>query len=147
MKRIFTSGIVATALVVASFGAASFAASGKQSVVVSLDGEAGLPMKVDVDKTAIKAGVVEFNVKNVAIGTDHEVVLVKLTGSIADIVVDPKTHRIDEKTVDSMGEVSGLKPGDSGKLKVKLAAGQYVLLCNHKSHFDLGMAKPITVTN
>jgi uncharacterized cupredoxin-like copper-binding protein len=29
---------------------------------------------------------------------------------------------------------------------VTLAAGDYVLVCNHKSHFELGMYTPFTVT-
>jgi uncharacterized cupredoxin-like copper-binding protein len=54
--------------------------------------------------------------------------------------------RIDESKLKSMGEVAALKPGDTGTLKVKLAAGDYMLLCNHKGHFDAGMYTPITVT-
>jgi uncharacterized cupredoxin-like copper-binding protein len=39
-----------------------------------------------------------------------------------------------------------LKPGDEGHLKVKLVAGNYMLVCNHKEHYELGMATPFTVT-
>jgi uncharacterized cupredoxin-like copper-binding protein len=116
-------------------------------VQVSLDGEADQPMKIGVDTATVKAGTIEFDVKNVAIGTDHEVVLIKLQKKGQKITSDAKTHRIDEKKFTSMGEVGGLKPGNAGVLKVKLAAGDYVLLCNHKSHYELGMYTALTVTN
>jgi uncharacterized cupredoxin-like copper-binding protein len=54
--------------------------------------------------------------------------------------------RIDEGKLKSMGEVAGLKPGATGSLKVKLAAGDYLLLCNHKSHYHAGMYTAFTVT-
>jgi hypothetical protein len=41
---------------------------------------------------------------------------------------------------------AGLKPGDEGKLAVSLEAGDYLLLCNHKEHYELGMSTPFTVT-
>jgi uncharacterized cupredoxin-like copper-binding protein len=116
-------------------------------VHVSLLGEADQPMSVKTDATSIKAGKVEFIVTNDAIVTDHEVVLVKLSSKHQKIYADTKKHRIDEKKLESMGEVGGLKPGDKGTLKVKLTSGDYVLLCNHKSHYELGMATPFTVTN
>jgi uncharacterized cupredoxin-like copper-binding protein len=125
----------------------SFAATSPQTINVALAGEAEQPMKIDVDKKVLKAGVVEFLVSNEAIGTDHEMILVKLTNKDAEISADPKTHRINEKKLKSMGEVAGLKAGDKGKLEVKLAPGEYALICNHKSHYELGMAIRITVTN
>jgi uncharacterized cupredoxin-like copper-binding protein len=124
----------------------AFASTDVPVVKVSLLGEAGQPMSVKLDAAQVKAGQVEFVVSNDAIGTDHEVVLVKVKKD-EKIMADMKKHRVDEAKLDSLGEVGGLKPGDSGKLKVQLAAGEYVLLCNHKSHYELGMATHFTVTN
>jgi uncharacterized cupredoxin-like copper-binding protein len=87
---------------------------------------------------------VEFLVSNEAIGTDHEMVLVKLTNKDAEISTDPKTHRINEKKLKSICEVAGLKAGDRGKLKVSLTPCGYAVICNHKSHYELGMATRIT---
>jgi uncharacterized cupredoxin-like copper-binding protein len=116
-------------------------------VKVSLTGEADNPMGVALDVAQAKAGTVEFDVTNDAIGTDHEVVLVKLKSKDQAIAVDPAKDRIDEGKLKTMGEVAGLKPGATGKLKVKLAAGDYLLLCNHKSHYKMGMYTPFTVVN
>ncbi len=122
-----------------------FAAQSIQKVKIELAGEADQPMKIVVDSAPIKAGNVVFDVTNSAIGTDHEMVLVKLASADSTMTPDPKTHRIDESKLKSLGEVAGLKAGDTGKLKVKLAPGEYALICNHKSHYELGMATRFTV--
>lgn len=140
-------GSAAAVLFAVSMITLSFAAPPKSVVAVALSGEAGEPMKIVVDKKTVKAGVMEFVVTNEAIGTDHEMVLVKLPNKDAQIVPDKSTQRIDEKKLDAMGEVAGLKAGDKGNLKVKLTAGEYVLLCNHKAHYELGMATHLTVVN
>lgn len=145
--NVFSKASITTLALCATIGIASvFASAPITKVHVSLDGEADQPMKIVVDTPSVKAGMIEFDVKNDAIGTDHEVVLVKLQKKGQQITADAKTHRIDENKFQSMGEVGGLKPSDSGILKVKLAAGDYVLLCNHKAHYELGMATPFTVT-
>jgi uncharacterized cupredoxin-like copper-binding protein len=147
MMQSTKTGLLALTLVSMLASTAAFAAMPIETVAVSLSGEAGEPMKIAVDKVSVKAGKLEFAVSNDAIGTDHEMVLVKL--AVKDVVfsTDPKTHRIDESKLEAMGEVAGLKAGDTGKLSVELAAGEYVLLCNHKSHYELGMATHITVVN
>jgi uncharacterized cupredoxin-like copper-binding protein len=143
MKPFVPGRLLAVVFFALSIGAASAATSGVQVIHVSLEGEAGQPMSIKLD--AQQAKVVEFDVKNDAISTDHEVVLVKLRKKADVISADAKTHRVDEHKLKSMGEVAGLKPGQDGKLTVKLPAGDYVLLCNHKEHYELGMATPFTV--
>ena len=145
--NVFSKASITTLALCATIGIAPvFASAPITKVHVSLDGEADQPMKIVVDTPSVKAGMIEFDVKNDAIGTDHEVVLVKLQKKGQQITADTKTHRIDESKFKSMGEVGGLKPSDTSVLKVKLAAGDYVLLCNHKAHYELGMATPFTVT-
>ena len=137
----------AAAFIAVSMISLSFAAVPKSVVVVALSGEADQPMKIVANKKMVKAGLLEFVVTNEAVGTDHEMVLVKLPNKDAQITADKSTQRIDEKNLESMGEVAGLKSGDQGKLKVKLAAGEYVLLCNLKAHYELGMSTHLTVVN
>ncbi len=125
----------------------TLSATAKPTVIkVSLGGEADNAMFVKLDKVSGIAGTYEFDVKNDAIGTDHEVVLVKLATANEMIKADPRKHRVNEKKLKSLGEVGGLKPGKSGKLVADLKPGEYVLLCNYKSHYELGMATHFTVT-
>jgi uncharacterized cupredoxin-like copper-binding protein len=144
MKLFAAVAITATTLLSTAAFAATVVPFTK--IQVSLDGEASQPMKVALDVAQVKAGVIEFDVKNDAISTDHEVILIKLQKEGQIITANAKTHRIDEAKFKTMGEVGGLKPSDTGVLKVTLAAGDYVLVCNHKSHFELGMYTPFTVT-
>jgi uncharacterized cupredoxin-like copper-binding protein len=141
----FRSLCVATLML--GLATAAFAATPAPQVVqISLQGEADQPMSVKLDTMAIKAGAVTFNVVNDAIGTDHEVVLVELKSADQVIKADPKKQRVNEKALKAMGEVGGLKPGDKGVLKATLKPGvSYALICNHKSHYELGMATRFTV--
>jgi uncharacterized cupredoxin-like copper-binding protein len=124
----------------------AYAAAPAQVVPVSLAGEADQPMSVKLDATVLKAGAVEFAVSNDAVSTDHEVLLVLLKASDQKISADPKKHRIDEAKLEVLGEAGGMKPGDKKVLKATLKPGEsYALICNHKSHYELGMATRFTV--
>lgn len=143
MNTVKLGGPLVAAIISLGFASSAFAA---QTINVSLGGEAGSPMTIKLDTSSIQAGDVVFNVTNDAIGTDHEVVLVKLKNKNQKIAAVKGRDKIDESKLKSLGEVAGLKPGDTGTLKVKLTAGDYMLLCNHKGHYSAGMYTPITVT-
>lgn len=142
----FKRGLCAATLVLALSPAAFAAAAAPQVLKVSLLGEADQPMSVKLDATAVKAGAVEFDVSNDAISTDHEVILVALKTADQKITADTKKHRVDESKLKTLGEAGGMKPGDKKVIKSILKPGvTYALICNHKSHFELGMATRFTV--
>jgi uncharacterized cupredoxin-like copper-binding protein len=150
MQRNMTMISIVRGLAAASFmcvlSAQVFAAAPAQVIHVSLTGEAGQPMGVKLDAPTVAAGDVEFNVSNDAVGTDHEVILVALKSADEVITSNTKKHRVDESKLKTLGEVGGLKAGDKGVLKATLKPGvTYALICNHKSHFELGMATRFTV--
>lgn len=73
-------------------------------------------------------------------------VLLKMKSADQKIAVDAAKDRVNEMKLNSMGEVSELKPGADGELKAKLVPGSYVLHCNINGRFQAGMHAMLTVT-
>ena len=130
----------ATALLV------STAAYADTTITVKLTGESHEKMGAELSQSTVPAGSTEFVVTNAAAKSGHEAVVIKLKQKGETLKVDPATDRVDEKQLQSLGEVSKLKPGQSGTLKVNLTPGDYMVFCNYKGHYTAGMWAPLTVT-
>ena len=122
------------------------AAFADTTITVKLTGESHEKMGAELSQSTVPAGPTEFVVTNAAAKSGHEAVVIKLKQKGETLTVDPKTDRVDEKQLTSLGEVSKLKPGQSGTLKVNLTAGDYMVFCNYKGHYTAGMWAPLTVT-
>ena len=142
MSKLISMSILVAGSLLAS--APAFAAS--STVMVMANGESNQPMTLTLDKASVPAGDVTFKVHNNAMAEEHEMVLIKLKSANDQIPYNAAKHRVDESKLKSLGEVADLKPGKDGQLKVKLAAGNYLLLCNIKGHFEAGMKANFTVT-
>ena len=118
-----------------------------ETVQVELVGERGGEMSIRLDQSSVPAGEVTFQVANVAQDTPHEMIVVKLDEAGQEFQVDPATEKVDESAIQDLGEVEGLKAGQSGDLTLTLEPGDYKLICNLKGHYAAGMEIPFTVTD
>ena len=116
------------------------------TIKVTEAGEGGGAMSVKLEPATVAAGPATFEAMNDAMGEEHEMIVVRLKAPDQEIPVDSSKHRVDEAALASLGEVSDLKPGASGKLQVDLKAGTYLVFCNLKGHYEAGMASKLTVT-
>ena len=97
-------------------------------------------MKITPSVAAAKAGKVTFDVQNVG-KIPHEMVVLKTdkpAGALGAGARIPETG--------SVGEVGELAAGKSGKVTLKLAKGNYVLVCNIAGHYMAGMHAPFVVS-
>lgn len=99
---------------------------------------------VQLSQTTIPNGTVTITVKNAGTVV-HTLVVLKTNLTHDKIPFDPA----DQTKADERGKVGGtpaqLKPGQSVDLKLDLAAGKYVLICNEPAHYQIGMHAPLTV--
>ena len=135
------------ALLAAALAAPVGAASDDPSVSVNvtLSGPGADEMKMAVDRSSVPAGEVSFLVTNRSTKLEHEMVVVRLSSPDEKLAYDEKAQRVKEDEVDAIGEVSELKPGESGKATLHLKAGHYRLICNLPGHYAAGMWVSFTV--
>ena len=112
-------------------------------VLVEVGDTAGTqaPMTMTVTPTSAPAGKVTFTVKNS--GTViHEMVILKTDTPYDQLPV--VKDGVSEAA--SVGEVADIPKGKTKSGTFKLKPGKYVLVCNIKKHYGLGMRAPLTVT-
>jgi len=136
--------VASLALVAAPAGAAVGAKKKTGTpVVVEVGDTAGTtaPMTMTVTPASVPAGKVTITVKNS--GTViHEMVILKTDTPYDQLPVVKDT--VNEAA--SVGEVSNIPKGKSKSGTFTLKPGKYVLVCNIKKHYGLGMRAPLTVT-
>lgn len=100
------------------------------------------PMTMTVDKASVPAGQVKFVAKNT--GTIvHEVIVLKTDTPVDQLKVNAD-GRVSE--ADSVGEISEFDAGTTSDVTLNLKPGKYVLVCNIKDHYTMGMRTGFTVT-
>jgi uncharacterized cupredoxin-like copper-binding protein len=97
---------------------------------------------ITLDQSTLAAGEVTFNVRNS--GTvDHEFVVVDTETPAGQL---PQANgEVTEDSLTVVDEIEDIVPGATPQLKVNLAAGHYVLICNIPGHYAGGMHADITV--
>jgi uncharacterized cupredoxin-like copper-binding protein len=98
--------------------------------------------KIELSKTALKNGKVEFQVKNNG-PTVHEFVI--LDTDLAADQLPLKGTEIDEGQLKVVDELEDLAKDSNTTLKVTLDRGKYVLICNVAGHYQSGMRLGLNV--
>ncbi len=125
------------------------------TVAISMDDQGGTYTMV-ASPASIPAGSVTFDIENVGL-IAHEFKVVKLNeaGMAADLADLPTEDNLIFETVDmvdGVGTILGslleadLPADGSDELTLDLEAGEYMLLCNVATHYELGMWSEFTVT-
>jgi uncharacterized cupredoxin-like copper-binding protein len=102
-------------------------------------------MGIKIDKVAVPAGKVTFDVVNISTETLHEMLVAPVADENVVLPFNATENRVDEEKSGDLGEVSELDPGASGALTLDLKPGVYVLYCNIPGHFMAGMWTTVTV--
>ena len=109
------------------------------------------------DKSSVPAGSVKFVAVNEGL-LEHELLVLKLDNmdvDLASLIVDgalPEGEGSEAETIPGAGAIIGeiepedLQPDQTNNVTFDLAAGDYVLLCNIETHYQLGMWTMFTVT-
>jgi uncharacterized cupredoxin-like copper-binding protein len=103
-------------------------------------------MRIVLDHETVKPGRVTLHADNQSKGMVHEVIVIRDEGK-KQLPFDPKSGRVVERKLHSLGEISDLKPGTSGELTLDLKPGRYLLLCNQPGHYKEGMVAKLTVAS
>jgi uncharacterized cupredoxin-like copper-binding protein len=101
-------------------------------------------MRVALDHSTLKPGLVTFKMVNTSKTLTHEIIIVRDKGSGA-LPFDAKHDRVNEHAVRALGEVSNLAPGKTGELSLNLGPGRYLLLCNEPGHYKDGMVAALDI--
>jgi uncharacterized cupredoxin-like copper-binding protein len=102
-------------------------------------------MRIVVDPATLKAGQFTLRADNQSKALTHEVVIARDDNGAA-LPFDARKDRVVEKRTHRLGEISDLKPGQSGTLTVSLKPGTYMLYCNEPGHYKDGMYAKLVVT-
>jgi len=133
--------VAACTLALAACGSTSSTSAGEGVTVANVDLARKAEFTVVPATTTLKAGKVDFTVRNDG-KTLHEMVVVKLPANgLAGLTQADGSA----SEAGKIGEAADIDPGASKSVTLTLAAGKYALICNQPGHFAGGMHTVITV--
>ena len=115
------------------------------SVKVNLSDKGGKD-RIILSSDKVKAGTVEFEIKNGSADQMHEFLIAPWKGAITALPYNASQGQVVEEKVPQLAGVEDMKPGAEATLRLPLKAGKYVVFCNQPSHYKLGMVARFTVT-
>jgi uncharacterized cupredoxin-like copper-binding protein len=96
-----------------------------------------------LDSSSVPAGAVSFAITNEGV-KNHEFVVLS-----SDLAADQLEMNGDEANEDAytlIDEVEDIPGGETATLNVTLDPGHYVIICNIKGHYRMGMETELTVS-
>jgi uncharacterized cupredoxin-like copper-binding protein len=142
-RHIARFGIVGLTAVVCLAPMAANAAE-PASVKVSLwekDGGDGITLSTQT----VKAGAVEFEIKNTSKQNVHEFLITPWTGSSKALPYDDTKGAVREGKLAKLAGVEDMKPGAEATLRLPMKPGHYAVFCNQAGHYKMGMVADFTV--
>jgi uncharacterized cupredoxin-like copper-binding protein len=118
--------------------------AGGTTVTIELGDTTGTsaPMTLTASPTSVKAGPITFTATNK--GTiKHELIVLSTTTTGADLKPNAEGEVSEANNV---GEIGDVEVGKTGTATITLKPGTYILACNIKDHYKLGMWLDLTVT-
>lgn len=97
---------------------------------------------VTLTSQEVRAGEVTFVVRNRG-GQAHNFVVIRTDLAPDKLAVDQPTQKASEEG--RVGGLGDMDPGKGGNLRLDLAPGHYLVICNVPTHYQLGMRTELTV--
>ena len=114
------------------------------SVKVSLwekDGGDGITLSTQ----QVKAGAVEFEIRNTSKQNVHEFLITPWKGSSKALPYNDTKGEVREGKLDRLAGVEDMKPGAEATLRLPMKPGRYAVFCNQAGHYKMGMVADFTV--
>ena len=109
-------------------------------------GPAVKAMALVISPHQVKAGEVEFKIRNYSRALTHEVLVIKPPAKLSSMPYSKKQNRLIESKIDKLADSGNQTPGQAYTMKVDLKPGKYLLICNQPGHYRAGMHTWLTVT-
>lgn len=97
---------------------------------------------ITLTSAQVRAGEVTFVVRNRG-SSAHDLVVLKTDVAPDQLPVDTQTQKAKEDG--KVGAAQEIGPGRGANLRLDLAPGRYVLICNVPTHYQLGMRTQLVV--
>jgi uncharacterized cupredoxin-like copper-binding protein len=138
--------IAATAALTIASGAALTVAladePGPAKVQIELWDKPSGDMGITLSTRQVKAGEVEFEVKNTSADLPHEFLIIHAESAPP---YDDNAGQVVEKKLPGLVGVEDLGPGQETTMLLHLTPGKYTAFCNEPGHYKAGMVKTFEV--
>ena len=114
------------------------------SVKVDLSDKGGQD-RIILSTDHVKAGAVDFEIKNSSSDQMHEFLIAPWKGSITALPYNDSKGQVVEDKLSQLAGVEDMKPGAEATLRLPLKPGHYVVFCNQPGHYKLGMVASFAV--